>query len=256
MKNNLQSDRVIEFGTRRIQYQLTRQSRKHIRILVTPETVSVSVPQRAKEEQIEQVLRQKARWIARKLDEVENFHPLPAPREYISGETFCYLGRQYRLKIETGLKKPANLKGKFLDVTTPNKQDRAAVKKAVDRWYKQRAEETFTRYLNQCTNVAGRHGIPAAATLTLRKMRARWGSCSSKGRITINTHLIQAPVHCIEYVIMHELCHLKHHNHSRAFYMLLTQCMPDWQKRKEALQKVMIPEDGLKNCRWGSQARS
>jgi predicted metal-dependent hydrolase len=243
MKNNLQTDRMIEFGNRQISYQLTRQSRKLIRILVAPDlTVRVSAPPRAKDEQIEHVLRQKARWIARKLDEVKDFHPLPAPKEYISGETFCYLGRQYRLRVETGEKNPAKLKGKFLTVTVPDKQDRAAVKKAVESWYKHRAEETFARYLKKSTEVVGRHGVPAAA-LTLRKMRTRWGSCSSKGRITINTNLIQAPVHCIEYVIMHELCHLKHHNHSKAFYKLLTQCMPDWQKRRKVLQRIVIPED-------------
>jgi len=243
MKNNLQPNRFIAFGNRRIPYQLTRKSRKHIRILVAPDlTVRVSAPPRAKDEQIAQILKQKAHWIARKLDAVKNFHPLPAPKEYISGETFCYLGRQYRLKVAKGEKAPAKLKGKFLNVTVPDKQDRDAVKKVVESWYKQRAEQTVLRYLDKCMNVTERHGIPTAA-LTLRKMRTRWGSCSSKGRITINTNLIQAPVHCIEYVIMHELCHLKHHNHSKAFYKLLTQCMPDWQKRKEALHKVVVPTD-------------
>ncbi len=243
MKNKLQPEHVIEFGSRRIPYRLTRQKRKRIRILVAPDlTVSVSAPLRAKDEQIERVLRQKARWIARKLDEMEQFRPLPGPKQYISGETFCYLGRQYRLKVEEGEKSPAKLKGKFLNVTVRDKQDREAVRKAVENWYRQRAEETFARTLKKCSEAAKRHDIPDAS-LTLRKMHTRWGSCSSKGRITINTNLIQTPVHCIEYVIMHELCHLRHHNHSPAFYKLLTQCMPDWQKRKDALQKTVIPEE-------------
>lgn len=243
MKSKLQPEHIIEFGNRRIPYYLTRRKRKRIRIRVAPDlTVSVSAPLRAKDEQIERVLTQKARWIARKLDEIKDFHPLPAPKQYVSGETFCYLGRQYRLKVETGEKSPAKLKGKFLYVSVPDKQDRDAVKKMVESWYRQRAEQTFTRYQKKCSDVVGRHGIPKA-TLTLRKMRTRWGSCSSKGRITINTNLIQAPVHCIEYVIMHELCHLKHHNHSSAFYKLLTQCMPDWQKRRQVLQKIVIPGD-------------
>jgi predicted metal-dependent hydrolase len=242
MKSNIQSAHVLEFGSRRIQYQLTRQKRKRIRILLAPDlTVSVFAPLWAKDEQIERVLTQKARWIARKLDEIREFHPLPSPKQYISGETFSYLGRQYRLKVEQGGKSPAKLKGKFLYVSVPDKQDRDAVKQAVETWYRRRAEETFARYLQKCAEVTERHGIPEAA-LTLRKMRTRWGSCSSKGRITINTRLIQAPVHCIQYVIMHELCHLKHHNHSPAFYKLLTQCLPDWRQRRDALRRVIIAD--------------
>jgi hypothetical protein len=244
MKNkHIPSEHILEYGNRRIPYRLTRQKRKRIRILVAPDlTVSVFAPLRARDEQIHHVLLQKARWIIRKLDKIKSFHPLPAPKPYISGETFCFLGRQYRLKVETGEKRPAKLKGKFLHLSVPNKQDRKAVKTAVDHWYRQRAEETFTRYLQKCSEVTERHGLPKAS-LTLRKMRTRWGSCSSKGRITINTNLIQAPVHCIEYVVMHELCHLKHHNHSPAFYKLLTQCMPDWQTRRSTLHRTVIPQN-------------
>ncbi len=243
MQNNIQPNPVLEFGSRRIPYQLTRKARKRICIRISPDlSVRVSAPPQATEKQIQRVLSNKAHWIAKKLDELESFHPLPTPKEYISGETFCYLGRQYRLKVEPVGSKYAKLKGKFLIVTAEDKHDRQAVKKAVESWYRQRAEQTFERYQKKCADVVGRHGIPEA-TLTLRKMRTRWGSCSSTGRITINTNLIQAPVHCIEYVIMHELCHLKHHNHSKAFYKLLTQCMPDWQKRRQTLQRIIIPPE-------------
>jgi len=249
MRANAIVERQIVFGTRQVPYTLIRQDRKRVRIVVTPDlNVTVSVPKRAKEQELGELLQKRARWVVQKIDQMKVFHPLPAPPEYVSGETFRYLGRQYRLKVETGPKGPAKLKGKFLTVTVSNKQDRDAVKKSVENWYRQRAEETFARYLNKCADVAERHNIPTA-TLTLRKMRTRWGSCSSRGRITISTNLIQAPVHCIEYVIMHELCHLKHHNHSKAFYKLLTQCMPDWHKRKTALQKVIIPLEKSRNTR-------
>ncbi len=243
MKADAPTENTIRFGTRDIPYQLIREQRKRVRILITPDlTVSVSAPKRAADNVIAGILHKKARWIAKKLDEMKAFHPIPGPKQYLSGETFRYLGRQYRLKVEQGPHTPAKLKGKFLHVTVPDKTDRTAVKNAVEIWYRMQAERTFHRYAKKCTEVTTRHGVPEAS-ISLRKMRTRWGSCSNKGRITINTNLIQAPVHCIEYVIMHELCHLKHHNHSKTFYKLLTLCMPDWQRRKEALHNVIIHAD-------------
>jgi len=116
-----------------------------------------------------------------------------------------------------------------------------ALKNKVDAWNRQRAEVTFARYLQTCLKVTSRHRL-TEPTVSIRKMRTRWGSCSAKERVTLNLHLIQAPVHCIAYVIMHELCHLKHHNHSPAFYALLNRCMPDWQKRRQLLKQVVITQ--------------
>lgn len=243
MKNDAPCERAVEFGSRRILYTLIREPRRRMRILVTPDLrVTVFVPEEAGEDDLGALLHKKARWITQKIDQMEAFLPQPGPKKYVSGETFRYLGRQYRLKVEQGPEEPAKLKGQFLFVVVPDKSDRSNVQKTVDDWYKKQAERTFRRYMEKCTEVTSRHGVPEAS-FTLRKMRTRWGSCSSKGRITINTNLIHAPVHCIEYVIMHELCHLKHHNHSKAFYKLLTQCMPDWPRRKEALHRVVIPHD-------------
>ena len=211
-----------------------------MRIVVSPElTVDVFAPATANEEQIETALIKKAVWIAGKLDALERYHPLPAPKKYISGETLIYLGRQYRLKVELGSKQPVKLIGRFLKVWVEDKKDTRRVKNAVDAWYRKRAHETLGRYTEKCHAIASRHGV-AKPLLTIRNMRRRWGSCSPQGRITLNVNLVKTPVHCIEYVIMHELCHLKYHNHSKAFYSLLTRCQPDWRKRKEILDKVVL----------------
>lgn len=230
----------IEFGTRRIAYRLQRGMRKHLKIVVSPDlSVEVFAPDKADEEKIAAALQKKAAWIARAIDKLESFHPLPEPRRYVSGETLRYLGRQYRLKVENGLRRPPKLLGKFLWVWTDGKTDTQMIKRKVNDWYRKRAQEILNRYLEACHRIASRHGVPAPR-LAIRSMRRRWGSCSTRGRITLNVKLVQAPLHCIEYVIMHELCHLKHHNHSKAFYSLLTRCMPDWRHRKELLSQFRI----------------
>jgi len=231
---------IIEFGSRQIPYRLYRADRKRLRIVVSPElTVDVHAPRTANDEQIHLAVRKKAPWIMRKLDKLETYHPLPAPKRYVSGETLVYLGRQYRLKVVKDSKQSAKLLGRFLWVWVEDKNDTQSVKKAVDQWYRKRARATLGRYLEKCYTVVLRHGVPEPL-LVIRKMRARWGSCSNSGRITLNVKLVQVPVHCIEYVIMHELCHLKHNNHSKAFYSLLTRCQPDWRKRKEILDKFRL----------------
>ena len=231
---------VIDFGTRKIIYNLHREDRKKLRIVVAPElTVDVFAPVTADEDQIQAAVMKKAAWIAGKLDVLEEYHPLPAPKKYISGETLIYLGRQYRLKVEQGRSQSAKLMGRYLRVWVDNKSDTHGVRKKVDAWYRKRAHETLGRYMARCHAIASRHVVPEPVLL-IRTMCRRWGSCSPKGPITLNLNLVKAPVHCIEYVIMHELCHLKYHNHSKFFYSLLTCCQPDWRKRKEILDKTVI----------------
>ena len=231
---------VIDFGTRKITYNLHREDRKRMRIVVAPGlTVDVFAPATDDDDQVQAAVMKKAAWIAGKLDALERYHPLPAPKQYISGETLVYLGRQYRLKVNQGSSQPAKLMGRFLRVWVEDKSDTQGVRKKVDAWYRKRAHETLGRYMEKSYAIASRHGVPEPV-LFIRNMRRRWGSCSSKGRITINLNLVKAPVHCIEYVIMHELCHLKYHNHSKSFYSLLTRCQPDWRKRKVELDKVVI----------------
>jgi predicted metal-dependent hydrolase len=239
MKTDSEKD-VIQFGTRQIHYHLHRDDRKHLRVVVAPELkVDVFAPKTADDGQIHQALKKKAQWIARTLDKLETYHPLPAPKRYVSGETFVYLGRQYRLKVENGLRQPAKLLGRFLWVWTGDKADVLSIKRTVDVWYRKRAHEALGRYMEKCCIIASRHGV-REPSLVIRAMRRRWGSCSPSGRITLNVKLVQVPVHCIEYVIMHELCHLRNHNHSKAFYSLLTRCQPDWRSRKEALDQFRL----------------
>ncbi len=227
----------IRFGERDISFVLHRNDRKRLKIVVSPElTVEVFAPCAATDDQIFAALHKRAPWITQKLDKLASHHPLPTPRQYISGETLVYLGRQYRLHVETGARPPAKLSGRYLNIRVENSSNREDVKRIVHAWYRRNARRTIDRCLEKCQTITRRHGLPEPR-LMIRDMRRRWGSCSPAGRITFNLKLVQVPVHCIEYVVMHELCHLKHHNHSNAFYALLTRCQPDWRERKAALDR-------------------
>lgn len=239
MKTEL-SQHAIAFGSRRIAFTLHRGPRKCLRIIVTPNMqVQVYAPITSQDAEVFEAVRKKLPWIAKILDQIEEFHPLPTPKRYVSGETFLYLGRQYRLRIETGVRHPVKLTGKFLGLTVPAKTAQTSVKNSMDAWYRKHARDVFGRYMDKCQEVTRRHNVPSAKW-DIRTMQRRWGSCGAAGRIILNTKLVQAPVHCIEYVIMHELCHLKIPNHGRAFYMLLGRCMPDWPKRKEQLARLAV----------------
>lgn len=186
----------------------------------------------------ERVLR-RAPWILKQLDRFSRFRPMQSPRQYLNGETHCYLGKRYRLKIFAGDDNVAKLRGHYLEVETSNPKDNERVRELVQDWYREHARATFLRRMEVClTMVPGpQHTTPP---LLVRRLRGRWGSCSKEGRILLNVELVQAAIECIDYVIVHELCHLKVPHHSPAFYRLLARVMPDWERRKAKLETLKV----------------
>ena len=150
------------------------------------------------------------------------------------GETHFYLGRRHKLIVKESSAQSSEVKllrGKLV-VTLPV-ADRAAVKRRLNAWYDVRAGEYLS---NKFSEISGRlDWVDARPPLKLMRMRTQWGSCSPDGVILLNPALIRAPRHCIEYVILHELCHLKEHNHSKRFFELLTRVLPRWQDSKKEL---------------------
>jgi len=130
-------------------------------------------------------------------------------------------------------------RGRF-NIFTPDPSKSAVVQQQLDAWYKAKAHQVFTEQLQQCLKRVAVIGIETTPPLHIRTMQKRWGSCSTNGGITLNLKLIQARKALIDYVIVHELCHLQEHNHSRAYYQLLDRVMPDWQVRRAELNLTKV----------------
>ena len=227
---------AIQFGSKQIDFQLEFSSRKSLGITVTPDLeVLVKAPIDTPIEKVKEMIRKKAPWIIRQQSFFLVFHPKMTERKYVGGETHLYLGRQYRLKIIMEGAESVKLKGKFIEVTT---LDKARVKQLVSDWYLQNAKKKLHAIAQELIEKFKKYNVEPTS-IVLREMPTRWGSCTAKGKIILNPELIKAPKGCIEYVIIHELCHLVHHDHTQKFLDLQTKEMPYWEKWKVKLEKLL-----------------
>ena len=226
----------LQFGDSLIEFDVSYAERKTLAINVHPDLqVTVVAPLAATQSTIEAKVRKRAAWILRQRQELELYLPQTPPRQYISGETHRYLGRQYRLKVQEGEAGSIKLSRGFLTVITPDKTDTAQVQTLVEGWYRTQAKRVLPERLEAMLPRFARVDMPTEPQMSIRKMSSRWGSCTEAGVITLNLKLMQVPKAYIDYVIVHELCHLVEHNHSQRFYRLLDRMMPDWRTRRERL---------------------
>jgi predicted metal-dependent hydrolase len=227
---------TIQFGSKQIDFQLEYSSRKSLGITVKPDlSIIVKAPVDTSLEKVKEKLRKKAPWIIRQQSFFLYFHPRTPLRKYISGETHLYLGRQYRLKISQNNFESVKLKGKYIEATV---NDNSSAEHLVVEWYLQNAKLKLRTIAQPLINNFKKYNIEPSS-IVLRDMPTRWGSCTPKGKIILNPELIKAPKGCIEYVIIHELCHLVHHDHTQKFIDLQTKEMKDWEKWKMKLEKLL-----------------
>jgi predicted metal-dependent hydrolase len=227
----------LQFGNTTITYSLSFAQRKTAAIEVHPDLqVTIIAPEGSEPETIEAFIRKRAGWILRQQRQFLTYAPQETPRAYVSGESYRYLGRQYRLKVLEGPQDGVKQERSFIYLTVSDKNDTRHVRSIFEQWFRDEALHVFAKRLKTCYPRVERLGVPYPA-LSIRSMKMRWGSCSSSGLIVLNPRLVQTPLDCIDYVLLHELCHLKEHNHSKQYYQLLDQVLPDWRERRQKLNK-------------------
>jgi len=233
---------VLHHGGKQTPFTVDFRKRTKLAVTVHPDMrVEVAAPVGSPLNRVLARVEKRAGWILKQLRYFEQYQPTqPGPR-YVSGETQVFLGRQYRLRVRESEKEGVKLIGRFFFVWVKDKGDILSVQGLLESWYRGHAERLFAHRLGECVEGIRSLGLKTTPRLLIRKMERRWGSCTKAGNILLNVDLIKAPVHCIDYVIVHELCHLKVHNHGTDFYRLLSRCMPDWLNRKRRLEHVVVP---------------
>jgi predicted metal-dependent hydrolase len=224
----------FNYNNTTIYFDVTYRKRKTLSIAVeAPDKVSVVAPLGLQEELILERVKSKAPWILKKLQGFKDMSP-PVKKEYVNGETFLYLGTNYFLQLVTDetLKKPmVRLYQDKLQVITSTR-DGAAIREAIIDWYRSQASQKIEERINYYHHKIGRN----PARITIKEQRTRWGSCSSLGNLNFNWKAIMAPSPVLDYIVVHELCHLIHLNHSQDFWNLVASILPDYRERRDWLK--------------------
>ncbi|HHD16656.1 MAG TPA: M48 family peptidase [Euryarchaeota archaeon] len=230
----------ISYGDMIIPFELVRSDRKTIETRVRPDgSVEVRAPMDLDLERILEIVNRRGRWIIKKRIQFRKYPIEDSKKRYVSGETHRYLGKQYRLKIITSEGYLVKMKGRFIEIHTPDASPEI-VEELLYEWYREHAEIKFNQILDTIMEVVKKHGIQRPE-IRIKRMKRRWGSCiPGKNRIHLNLELIRTPAYCIEYVIYHELIHLKVPNHQKSYYSLLRLVIPDWKERKSKLESMIL----------------
>ena len=206
--------------------------RKTASIKVIDGVVQAIVPDQLSDARVEGLIQKRIPWIRRKLRE-QSQAVLPKPKEYVSGESFTYLGRNYRLKVLRGNDQEVKLKGGYLEVGVSKKPKEGDIRNALVEWYEEHALNRLTEKTNRYAGIMG----VSPNSIVARDYKSRWGSCSSKGDVSYNWRIIIAPHHIVDYVVVHELCHLKHPNHSPAYWKSVKSEIPDYEVCRQWLKE-------------------
>lgn len=231
----------ILLGEHRIPVELSFDHFRTLRITIRRTgTVSVRAPLGSGNDYVRSCLEQRSAWILRHLERIHANQQAHPPRQYTQDELHPYLGRHCPLDISQGSRNEVRLGPEGFEISTRSAPTPESVRRLLELWYRRQAGPVFEHLLKSLLPRFDALGVPRPTRLKVRAMTSRWGSCSGTGAITLNLHLIKAPQVCVEYVIAHELCHLRHRSHDKRFYGLLAKVIPDWKERRKRLRSSAI----------------
>ena len=228
---------AITWGETRVAYAIRRSARRKKTVAVTVDptgSVLLVAPEHLTTRRLDAIVSRKAGWIVRRIRRAESHGPPLSPREFVSGESVRYLGRHYRLKVHPHETGDAKLRGGWLYVPAPaGPRQTAEVCDAIVAWFRHHAAERLPERVAAWRPKAG----VAMPRVVIANQQKRWGSCDQRGTIRLNWRIIQAPLRLVDYVVAHELVHLRHRGHGHDYWQALGRVMPDYERRREDLRQ-------------------
>jgi predicted metal-dependent hydrolase len=222
-----------------LEFKVIYSRRRTIGISIRPDSsVIVRVPYRTSEKTIARIVKEKYNWAVKHRDNYRKLENNNLNRSYTNGAIHLFRGNNSILEIEKSAKPFIRFSDSTIQLGIERVDDPMAIKRALYNGYKNEALKLFPDLMNKVLSKHENQGFKPSG-LIIRTMKRRWGSCSNKGMITLSTELVKLSDRYIEYVILHELCHLKHHNHGPRFYELLSEVLPDWKPVRKELKNYI-----------------
>ena len=220
-----------------LRVEVVRSIRRTAGLHIVGTELQVRVPEDLGDERVAEILKQKRPWIRSKVAELKRVPP-HCTKELVSGETFPYLGRNYRLKVQEGHQVGVCLSGGYLRATIRptehNESQELRIQQYLQNWYRSRALE---RLQDKTHRYAKQIGVSPAG-ISVRNFKSRWGSCDKKREVVFNWNIIKAPHSIVDYVVIHELCHLIHPNHSKVLWELVGRHDASYPEHRQWLRKT------------------
>jgi hypothetical protein len=222
-----------------LKYNVVFSGRRSISIIISPDkSVTVRAPFRASLKTIERFVQEKSGWIRKHLENHSDLTRINHYKKFVNGEIHLFRGIEYILTLTRSVNQFVRQYDKVIEVGINNTDDSEKTKALLVKWYRQQAFEILRQKVKEICNVYKEYNFNPLE-IAVKPLKSRWGSCSSNGKVTLNAELIKLDDRFADYVIIHELCHLKFHNHGKDFYRLLGEIIPDYKSIKKELGKFI-----------------